>query len=96
MILLTGQRPGEVRRMRTEHIKDGWWEMPGKPNTVLAWPGTKNGATHRVWLPTAAQTLLAAQDASGLVFEGARGKAIDASRLSHAMQDICAKLGVNG
>ena len=28
MILLTGQRPGEVIHMRTEHIKDGWWELP--------------------------------------------------------------------
>jgi integrase len=30
MILLTGQRPGEIAHMRHEHIKDGWWEM--------AWP----------------------------------------------------------
>lgn len=29
MILLTGQRPGEVVHMRREHIKDGWWEMRG-------------------------------------------------------------------
>src|SRR5262249_38809326 len=28
LILLLGQRPGEVRRMRREHIVDGWWEMP--------------------------------------------------------------------
>src|SRR6516225_7031464 len=28
-ILLLGQRPGEVARMRHEHIKDGWWELPG-------------------------------------------------------------------
>jgi hypothetical protein len=27
-ILLTGQRPGEVARMRREHIVDGWWELP--------------------------------------------------------------------
>jgi integrase len=89
MILLTGQRPGEVRCMRTEHIIDGWWEMPGDPVPELAWPGTKNGASHRVWLPAAAQALLAAQDASGLVFEGARGKAIDSSTLAGAMQSIC-------
>src|ERR1019366_8762826 len=29
MILLTGQRPGEVAHMRREHIVDGWWTMPG-------------------------------------------------------------------
>lgn len=95
MILLTGQRPGEVRCMRTEHIIDGWWEMPGDPVPAFDWPGTKNGASHRVWLPAAAQTLLAAQDASGLVFEGARGKAIDGTKLAVAMRDICTKLKVD-
>jgi integrase len=30
LILLLGQRPGEVGHMRSEHIVDGWWEMPGK------------------------------------------------------------------
>ena len=44
--------------------------------------------------PAAAQTLLAAQDASGLVFEGARGKAIDGTKLALAMRDICTKLKV--
>ena len=45
--------------MRREHIKDGWWEMPGEPVPALGWPGTKNGESHRVWLPQAAQALLA-------------------------------------
>ena len=31
LILLLGQRPGEVAHMRHEHIKDGWREMPGDP-----------------------------------------------------------------
>src|SRR5262245_13116403 len=56
LILLTGQRPGEVGHMRAEHIVDGWWEMPGKP--TAGWPGTKNGQSHRVWLPQSAQALL--------------------------------------
>jgi integrase len=55
MILLTGQRPGEVAHMRREHIVDGWWEMPGEPMPALGWPGTKNAATHRVWLPADAR-----------------------------------------
>src|SRR5262249_21477437 len=29
LILLLGQRPGEVSRLRSEHIIDGWWTMPG-------------------------------------------------------------------
>ena len=94
MILLTGQRPGEVAHMRREHIKDGWWEIPGEPVPTLGWPGTKNGESHRVWLPAAARELLVdlADDAStGFVFAGSRGRAV--AKLDEAMRTICAKLG---
>ena len=94
MILLTGQRPGEVAHMRSEHIVDGWWEMPGAPVPELGWPGTKNKSTHRVWLPGPAQTLLAEMDSTGLVFAGSRGKAINGTKLALAMRDICTKLKV--
>jgi integrase len=57
MILLTGQRPGEVAHMRWVDIKDGWWELPGSP-TADGWPGTKNGATHRIWLPKPALAII--------------------------------------
>jgi integrase len=87
MILLTGQRPGEVAHMRREHIEDGWWTMPGDPVPALDWPGTKNKHSHRVWLPVAAQALLAEMPETGLVFAGPRGGAID--RLDGAMRDIC-------
>jgi len=93
MILLTGQRPGEVAHMRTEHIEDGWWTLPGKPITALHWPGTKNDATHRVWLPKAAQSIIAEMDSIGMVFAGSRrGRAIGG--LPGAMRDICKKLEV--
>jgi integrase len=95
VILLTGQRPGEVSCMRREHIKDGWWEMPGAPVPGLGWPGTKNAATHRVWLPHAAQALIAelADDGStgGFVFQGPRGG--PARDLDGAMRAISKKLG---
>jgi integrase len=94
-VLLTGQRPGEVSHMRREHIVDGWWEMPGEPVPALGWPGTKNGATHRVWLPSAARALLAELDdgaTEGFVFARPRGRA--AYGLDAAMRAICAKLGV--
>ena len=42
--------------MQREHIADGWWQMPGKPQG--AWPGTKNGRDHRVWLSEPAQALI--------------------------------------
>src|SRR5271157_190083 len=39
MILLTGQRPGEVAHMRSEHIVDGWWELPGASNPPVGLAG---------------------------------------------------------
>jgi hypothetical protein len=80
MILLTGQRPGEVAHMRLEHIVDGWWEMPGDPVPELDWPGTKNARSHRVWLSAPVQALLP---------EFLAGRH---ARLDDAMRDICAKL----
>ena len=37
VLLLTGQRPGEVAHMRHEQISDGWWTLPGEPNES-GWP----------------------------------------------------------
>ena len=56
LILLTGQRPGEIAAMVREHVADGWWQMPGKPKGT--WPGTKNGRDHRIALSAPAQALL--------------------------------------
>ena len=94
MILLTGQRPGEVRHMRWEHIEDGWWTLPSDPDG--AWPGTKNGQTHRVWLSQPAQAILEELrdgQTEGFVFPGHRGRAI--AGLDAAMKAICKGLGVN-
>jgi integrase len=60
VLLLTGQRPGEVAHMRLEHIKDGgWWKMPGLPVAELGWPGTKNSVDHQVWLTPEVRELIA-------------------------------------
>jgi integrase len=95
-ILLTGQRPGEVSHMRYEHIKDGWWEMPGAPDHKLGWPGLKNKQSHRIWLSEAARAVmagLAADDTSaGLVFANSRNRPV--SGLDDAMRDICLSLGI--
>ena len=69
VVLCTGQRPGEVAHMRHEHIADGWWTMPGEPVPALDWPGTKNGAGHRVWLSAPVQALIGTST-SGPVFPG--------------------------
>jgi integrase len=90
-ILLTGQRPGEVAHMRREHIVDGWWELPGEPVRALGWPGTKNGESHRIWLPEAAQDIVAELGAAGFVFAGERGGLV--RNLDAAMRAACAKLG---
>lgn len=58
--------------------------MPGKPVPALGWPGTKNSGTHQVWLPKAAQQIIAEMGNTGLVFAGPRGGAI--TGLAHGMQ----------
>jgi len=90
-ILLLGQRPGEVISMRAEHVKDGWWELPGKPDAALRWPGTKNGQTHRVWLPQAARDIMRLQE-RGLLFATSRGNPI--VHLDATLRQICSALGV--
>jgi len=90
-ILLLGQRPGEVSHMWREHLKDGWWEMPGELIPTPRWPGTKNGQNHRVWIPAPARALLD-EGSSGFMFTGPRGRPI--TGLDKAMRDICKKLGV--
>jgi integrase len=103
VLLLTGQRPGEVSCMRREHVADGWWTMPGEEIVAIAWPGTKNKQTHRVWLPEAAREIIAelgdesSNDgkAADFVFAGRGGGAIDDGALADAMRAICAGLRVN-
>jgi integrase len=93
-ILLLGQRPGEVAHMRFEHIKDGsWWKLPGAPVANI-WPGTKNGETHRVWLPKPVQELLAANPngSTGYIFRSPRGGPV--AKLDDAMREICKTLDV--
>jgi integrase len=76
--------------MHRDHIVDGWWIMPGAPDSKLGWPGTKNAQTHRVWLAAPVQAVLAdfAGD-EGRMFVGLRRNA-----LAVAMRDICTALGV--
>ena len=59
MILLTGQRPGEVAHLHPAHVVDDrWWVMPGAPDPATSWPGTKNAQSHRVWLSEPVHALL--------------------------------------
>jgi integrase len=93
LILLLGQRPGEICHMRLEHLRDGWWEMPGEVIPDI-WPGTKNANGHRVWISQPAKALIAelGGEPSGLVFATVNGNA--ASGLDDAMRNICRKLNI--
>jgi integrase len=84
LILLTGQRPGEISHMRREHIEDGWWTLPGEPVPELNWPGTKNKQSHRIWLPAPALALVERH------LDGSRR-----TRMDEAMRAICTKIGID-
>jgi integrase len=90
VLLLTGQRPGEVAHMRREDIKDNWWEMPGAPDGS-GWPGTKNAQTHRVWLSERVRDIIASLDYgddNGSVFGPLH------NNLSATMRNVCRELDV--
>lgn len=94
LILLLGQRSIEVRHLHRAHIIDGWWEMPGKPDPRTRWPGTKNGDSHRVWLPKPALELLKDLPEEGLLLANERGNVMDDAALATAMRAICKRLGI--
>jgi integrase len=94
LILLLGQRPGEVSHMRAEHVIDGWWQLPGEPVKELRWPGTKNKRTHRVWLPHQVQILLGdVPQTESLLLPGRGGRPIKS--LDDVMRAICKELGIS-
>jgi integrase len=85
LILLTGARPGEVSHMRTEHVTDNVWVLPGAPDPKLNWPGTKNSRTHSIPLSKPAMEII----------EGLSGQPFAGLKLDGAMRAICKKLGVS-
>jgi integrase len=84
LVLLTGQRPGEIAHLHRAHVVDGWWHMPGAPDPRTSWPGTKNAQSHRVWLSESVRELLPDLLAAPV----RRGE------MQQAMRDICTRLGV--
>ena len=89
MILLTAQRPGEIEHMRTEHVEDGWWSLPGEPDPEMGWPGTKTGRKddkieHRVWLSDTARSLIVGV-----------GRAFPRGQLDAEMRRICRETGMD-
>lgn len=62
VILVTGQRPGEVIGMHSSEIEDDWWTVPPER--------AKNGKAHRVYLTPTAKELIGNID--GYIFESPR------------------------
>jgi integrase len=98
VLLLTGQRPGEVAHMRHEHIEGEWWTLPGQPEPATRWPGTKNGQTHRVFLPSRVQQIIAelgVANATSAVANATTGFVFGSPpALDVAMRGICKALSV--
>lgn len=99
LILVTGQRPGEVVGMRWEEIEGETWTIPasrrGKTNTA-----------HAVYLTKTAREILEQaraeverlserrhREPSGYVFEQGRGKAATTAGLSRALDRYADRLG---
>lgn len=59
LILVTGQRPGEIIAMHRNEIDGDWWEIPAERS--------KNKQAHRVFLTKTAKLLIG--DAPGYIFE---------------------------
>ena len=86
MILLTGQRPGEVAHLHRAHVVDDrWWAMPGAPDPKTSWPGTKNAHSHRVWLSEPVHELL----------PDVLAASIRSGQMQQDMRSICTRLGVS-
>jgi integrase len=88
VLLLTGQRPGEVAHMRHEHLTNGWWELPGAPDPATKWPGTKNAQTHRVYLPAQMRDLIAKLGCDNSCFVFGKVWPLDLT-----MREVCQQLG---
>ena len=81
LVLLTGQRPGEVVAMHTSEIDGQWWTLPDP----------KNGIAHRVFLTDTALDLIG--EKTGFIFESPRteketgeAKPIHVNALAHAVR----------
>jgi integrase len=92
VLLLTGQRPGEIAAMNRAHVRDGWWEMPGQPDGER-WPGTKNANSHRIWLPAVAVELVSEVEGGPTFVFGRRPHSM-AKAMRSAMASICKQLKV--
>lgn len=86
LILVTGQRPGEIRAMHWDEVQGSWWTIPKEK--------TKNETTHRVPLTALALELLG-ERGEAFVFP-TRGKLghLGDTALNHACRVNMAHFGI--
>lgn len=80
LILVTGQRPGEVIGMHCDEVDGCWWTIPANR--------AKNRKEHRVYLSPLAQSLIAMLPQDGYLFpsRGNTGKHVAVNALAHAVR----------
>lgn len=91
LILLTGQRPGEVIGLSSQEINDRWWTIPAERS--------KNGKPHTIYLTDLAVELIGVKQ--GYIFESPRPlkpvdensvpkpKPMDENALARAVRNNC-------
>jgi len=86
MILVTGQRPGEVAGMHRNEINEDWWTIPWQRIKTECRKGKKNPQDHRVYLTPLAKSLLLPSD--DYIFPAGRGAEghIRTNSLAHYIQ----------
>ena len=79
LILVTGQRPGEVIGMHRNEINGDWWEIPSERS--------KNKLSHRVFLTATAKKLIG--DATDYIFESPilENQPYGVRTMTHAIKD---------
>ena len=99
LVLLTGQRPGEVRRMRWEQIEGSTWTMPAgyrKKTKVDRGRPTRPHRVHLSPLAVAELARLRGLERDGFVFaarsKGGPYQAIDRHRLARTASRMSARL----
>ena len=76
LILVTGQRPGEVAGMYYGEIKGDWWTIPAAR--------TKNHREHQVFLTPTARELIG--EKKGYIFPSPRPKIVDTKEVEAASE----------
>ena len=84
LILLLGQRPGEVCAMVREHIVDGWWTLPGRSGTGVALARYQERNVASRLAAYCGHFRCSELNETGSMFATARGKSIRRGALSKA------------